>query len=273
MVKVKICNKKLWANFIKIVSAVAAVLSLVLTVVDINQKLRLIISAIISAILVIIFLIMWYIANHTDEKKLKINSSDVTIKYGDLFTENGFKVIAFNEYFDTQVDNKVITESSLNGIFINEHSGGASTVDNAISNEIRLRKNIDKYNVPRPYGGKSIKYKLGSICQYNEFFLLALSHFDDDNKAYISVEDYISCLMHMWNELDIFYAGRPIVLPLLGSGITRFNNSDITPQELLKYILITFKVSKVKLNNTSSLTIVLSDKVRDEVNLFDIQED
>ena len=273
MMKVKICNKKLWANFIKVVSAVAAVLSLVLTVVDIDQKLRLIISAVILAILIIIFLVMWYIANHTDEKKLKINSSNVTIKYGDLFAENGIKVIAFNEYFDTQVDNKVIAKSSLNGIFINEHSGGANTIDDAIDNEMRLRKNIIKDNVPRPYGGKRIKYKLGSVCPYGDFILLALSHFDDDNKAYISVEDYISCLMHMWNELDAFYAGRPIVLPLLGSGITRFNNSDITPQELLKYILITFKVSKVKFNNTSSLTIVLNDKIRDDINLFDIQED
>ena len=223
--KVKLYNKKLWTDFIKIVSAVAAVLSLILTVVDIDQKLRLIISAVILVILVVVFLIMWHIANHTDEKKLKINSSNVTIKYGDLFAEDGIKVIAFNEYFDTQVDNKVIAESSLNGVFISEHSDGASAIDTAIENEIRLRKSIVKENVPRPYGGKSIKYQLGCICPYGEYFLLALSHFDDDNKAYISVEDYISCLMHMWKELDTYYAGRPIVLPLLGSGITRFNTA------------------------------------------------
>lgn len=271
--KVKICNKKLWTNFIKIVSAVAAVLSLILTVVDIDQKLRLIISAVILVILVVVFLVMWYIANHTNEKKLKINSSNVTIKYGDIFAENGIKVIAFNEYFDTQVDNKVIAESSLNGVFISGHSDGASAIDTAIESDIRLRRSIVKENVPRPYGGKSIKYQLGCICPYDEYFLLALSHFDDDNKAYISVEDYISCLMRMWNELDTYYAGKPIVLPLLGSGITRFNNSDITPQELLKYIIMTFKASKVKFNNTASLIIILNDKVRDEINLFDIQED
>ena len=216
---------------------------------------------------------MWYIANNTDEKKLKINSSNITIKYGTLFEENGIKVIAFNEYFDTQVDNKVIAESSLNGIFISKQSDGARAIDDAIEKEARLKNGVVKENVSRPYGGKSIKYQLGCICPYGEYFLLAFSHFDDDNKAYISVEDYISCLMHMWNELDTYYAGRPIVLPLLGSGITRFNNSDITPQELLRYIIMTYKASKVKFNNTASLTIVLSDKLRDEINLFDIQED
>lgn len=79
--------------------------------------------------------------------------------------------------------------------------------------------------------------------------------------------------MHMWNELDRYYAGRPISITLLGSGITRFNNTEIHPQELLKYIIMTYKASKVKYNNTSSLTIVLSEKLREEINLYDIRED
>lgn len=216
---------------------------------------------------------MWILANKKDEKKLKINSTNIVIKYGDLFEEEGLKVIAFNEFFDTQVDDKVIATSSLNGIFITEHSDGASTIDNKIDSEIRLKQSIISENVHRKFGGKTTRYKLGCVCPYYDYFLLSFSHFDDDNKAYISVEDYISCLMHMWNELDIYYAGRPIVLPLLGSGITRFNTSDITSQELLKYMVMTFKASKVKFNNTSSLTIILNEKIRDDINLYEIQED
>ena len=207
------------------------------------------------------------------EKSLKINLTDITIKYGDLFLEEGLKVIAFNEFFDTQVDDKVIATSSLNGIFITEHSDGASSINDRIENEEYLKKEVSAENVSRKFGGKSTRYKLGCICPYDDYLLLAFSHFDDNNKAYISVEDYISCLMHMWNELDIYYAGRPIVLPLLGSGITRFNNSDITYQELLEYIVMTFKASKIKFNNTSSLTIILDDKIRNDINLYDIQED
>ena len=223
--------------------------------------------------MILTFLIMWILANKKDEKKLKINSTNIVIKYGDLFEEEGLKVIAFNEFFDTQVDDKVIATSSLNGIFITEHSDGASTIDNKIDSEIRLKQSIISENVHRKFGGKTTRYKLGCVCPYYDYFLLSFSHFDDDNKAYISVEDYISCLMHMWNELDIYYAGRPIVLPLLGSGITRFNTSDITSQELLKYMVMTFKAIKVKFNNTSSLTIILNEKIRDDINLYEIQED
>ena len=49
--------------------------------------------------------------------------SDVAIKTGDIFQQPGLKAIAFNEYFDTLVDNKVIGDTSLNGVFIQKHLG------------------------------------------------------------------------------------------------------------------------------------------------------
>lgn len=56
--------------------------------------------------------------------KTKINGKLVTIKVGDLFAESGWKVIPFNEFFDTQVDDVIIAHSSLNGIMIDEHIEG-----------------------------------------------------------------------------------------------------------------------------------------------------
>lgn len=271
--KVKFTNKRLWREFIKIVSAATAVLSIVLTVIDIDQKPRIIIATIIVLILIITFMVMWILANKKDSQNLKINGTDINIKYGDIFNQRGAKVIAFNEFFDTQVDNKIISENSLNGIYINHYSPGVEVIDNAINSEPRLKKAVIEENVTRLYGGKTTRYRLGSICPVDDYFLLAFSHFDEDNKAYISVEEYISCLMRMWNELDKYYAGRPISVTLLGSGITRFNSNEIAPQDLLNYIVMTFKASKVKFNNTSSLSIVLDKHVKDEINLYDIQED
>ena len=117
--KVKVNNKRLWGSFIKIVSVVTSMLSFLLTIVEIKQCLRLLITTILFGILVIVFFIMWYLANKKVEQNLKINATDVIIKYGDIFTQPGVKVIAFNEYFDTQVDDHVIAANSLNGIYIN----------------------------------------------------------------------------------------------------------------------------------------------------------
>lgn len=271
--KVKFCSKKLWSKFAKVVATVTSIVSFVLPFIDLSQQFKFFILIGVLIVLSSSFLIFWYRANHEKEKILKINETTVTIKFGDIFTEPGLKVIAFNEYFDTQVDNKIIASSSLNGIFITKYSVDATDIDNEIKSNKKLKNNVIARNVKRPNGGKKIRYKLGSICPYkNEFFLLAFSHFDDDNRAYLSVEDYMSCLMHMWNELDICYAGRPIVIPLLGSGITRIKNVKLSPQELLSYLLITFKASKVKFNNTSSLSIILNEIIRDNINLYDIRE-
>ena len=271
--KVGITNKLLWSNFIKVISAVAGVLSIVLTFIDIEQRPRIVIAICSFILLLIIFIVMLIFANKKTSRKMKINGTDVNVIYGDIFAQKGIKVIAFNEYFDTKVDDKIISTTSLNGIYINQHSAGADVIDTIINTEEHLKKKILKKNVNRKYGGKTTLYKLGTICPVDDYFLLALTHFDEDNKAYLSLEDYIPCLMHMWNELDIYYAGKPIAITLLGSGITRFNNSEITPQELLKYIVLTFKASKVKFNNTSSLAIVLNERFRDKINLYDIKED
>lgn len=270
--KIKITNKKLWANYIKPVSASAGIISFVLAFVDLNQCIRITIGIAYIVFLLITFLVMLYRANRETSKKLHINGTDVEIVFGDIFSQNGIKVIAFNEYFDTQVDNRIISETSLNGQYILHHSDGQKYIDTVIDKEKHLEDAIVERNAFRKQGGKQIKYRLGTICPIDDYFLLALTHFDDENKATISVEDYISCLMHMWSEIDTYYAGRPVSLTLLGSGITRFNDAEITPQELLQYLVMTFKASKVKFNNTSSLTIVLNEKVKDEINLYDIKE-
>ncbi|MGM3372103.1 macro domain-containing protein, partial [Escherichia coli] len=62
----------------------------------------------------------WKKANKLRSIEIDIEGTTVCIKSGDIFKENGLKAIAFNEYFDTLVDNKIINEVSLNGIFLKE---------------------------------------------------------------------------------------------------------------------------------------------------------
>ena len=190
--------------------------------------------------------------------------------YGDIFKRDGIKVIPFNEYFDTTVDNKIISEISLNGQYINNHSKGKEYLDSIIKHDQHLEKNVIERNVHRENGGKTARYTLGTICRDDDYFLMAFTHFDEDDCAYLSPEDYVNCLMHMWHELDVFYAGRPVNITLLGNGITRLKNEEILEQELLQNIISTFEMSKVQFGNTSSLTIVLSESVRDKINLYNI---
>ena len=53
--------------------------------------------------------------------KTSINGKPVEIKTGDLFAEKGWKVIPFNDRYDTQVDDVIIAHNSLNGKMIDSY--------------------------------------------------------------------------------------------------------------------------------------------------------
>lgn len=262
-------NKRLRIEFLEFISIVATILTILLAFFDIEQIYRCYIGWLMLVSLILIYLYFWYRANHKRTCNLKINNTDITIKCGDIFKQPDIKIIAFNEFFDTQVDDNIIAANTVNGIYINKYSKGSKQLDEIIANESRLRQNIIETDIVRSFGGKSTRYKLGSICPNGEFFLLALTGFDENNRAYLSVEDYMSCLMYMWRELDRYYAGREISLTLLGSGITRFNDRTIKNQELIDYILMSFKASKIKFN--SSISIILTDSVCKDLNLYEIR--
>ena len=52
------------------------------------------------------------------------------------------KIIAFNEFFDTKVDNNIIAANTLNGIYINKYFKDSGILDDIIENEGRLHQNI-----------------------------------------------------------------------------------------------------------------------------------
>lgn len=268
--KVKLFDKKLIQKFYGVLSIIGTVTSLILIFVDIPLASKSWIGIISLILLVICYIYIWYKSNNINNLELNIEGSPLEIKFGDLFEEDGLKVIAFNEYFDTQVDNIIIARNSLNGFFIENYINDIIEFDDRISNDTHLNEKIIETNIIRK-AGKTTQYKLGSIFAYEDFLLTAFSHFDKENRAYLSMQDYLGCLLEFWNEIDIIYAGRTIVLPLLGSGITRFKGyENVSEQELLEIILWSFKVSRIKFRYPSKVKIVISNDKKDKISLFNI---
>ena len=221
--------------------------------------------------LVLAFIIVWYRANNIKSITLNINNSSLEIEKGDIFEEEGFKIIAFNEFFDTQVDDVVLSKNTINGKYILRFYPLSSELDSIISADSHSAEQIID-EVQRKAGKKS-KYKLGTIIKNGEYFLLAFTRFDENNRAFLEINDYIGCLMNMWNECDIHYGGNTVVLPLLGSGITRFRGyENITDQELLETIIWTFKVSRIRFQYPARAKIVLTEECLKKVNLYDIKK-
>ena len=170
MAKVNFFDKRIFKEFLEYTSGIGAVLSFVLIFIEIPDEMKLKTGAGFVLLLSIIYTVLWFKSNNLEEVDLDIEGSTVTVKSGDIFEQPGFKVIAFNEYFDTLVDDKIISEQSLNGIFVNKYFP-TSTED--------LDEHIEKYqfddneviekNTARKFG-KKIKYNIGTVFTTNIFW-------------------------------------------------------------------------------------------------------
>jgi len=199
---------------------------------------------------------------NTNELNLRINNTNVKVSYGDIFNQKSYKVIAFNEYFDTTFDNNIISPNSLNGLYISNYVENIEVLNELIDDQINANKFMMEINKERE-NGKKTRCKLGSVINYKDFLLLAFSRFDEKNQAFLTKHDYYMCMGYFWEEIDRLYSGYQVSIPLLGTGITR---TEFSKQELLAALIDTFRNSSLKLTG-EGLNIVLHDKVRAEINL------
>ena len=272
-IKNNIFDKKITKEFLNILAALELMLSLILIFVNIPQNHKMILGIIFVFILVLLYVLVWISSNKINKLTLNINNSKIDIKYGNLFEEEGKKVITFNEYFDTCVDDNIINKKSINGQFILDKINNISDLDEYISTELNKRSKKFKVNSKRTEGKKN-KFELGTTIKYqDEFLLTAFTKFNSNNDAELSMQEYISFLIELWNELDSLYSQDTVVIPLLGAGVTRFRGYDISQQELLELILWTFKISKIKFAYPSKLCIVIHDSLKDKINLYKIREE
>lgn len=77
--------------------------------------------------------------------KIKIRGISVSIKQGNIFDANGWKVIPFNEYFDTIVDDVIVSSTTLNGIFINDYVSDIKKLQDAIMSADKDYSDLKKY--------------------------------------------------------------------------------------------------------------------------------
>lgn len=265
--KITMCDKKLWREYTGKLSIISVFLSYILIVAKVPDGFwcKTTATIILSIFLVCFFLYTWCSANKKRETEVVINGFKVNIIFGDIFLQDGLKVIPFNEHFDTQVDGIIVTPTSLNGIYLDRYC----EIKDRIEDEISKIKPIGQ---KKRVNGRKDKYKLGTICKVDEYLLMALTNFDNENRANLDRKKYFDCMMNFWNELDVIHGGYPVSIPLLGSGITRFNDGYISKQELLNLILYSLKLSRFQIPADSQLTIVIHNSLFNDINLYKLME-
>lgn len=273
MAKISFCNKLIFNEFKNFASPLFASISAIVMFVDdipVNEKKLAGVACII--VLIFIYIFLWVRANWLREINLTIEGSTVIIKTGDIFEQEGLKAIGFNEYFDTQVDERIIAESSLNGKFIKEHLPcSVSELDDYII-KYRFESNEVKGKNTKRAEGKTQKYEIGTICVYCDYLLTAFSKFNRYNEAYLTVPEYIGFLINFWDKVNRIYAQKSVSVPIFGSGITRIKGDKIIDEEdLLKIMLWTFRVSEMRFKYPAKLTIIIHKEKIDRINLLKLK--
>ena len=190
-----------------------------------------------------------------DSVQLSINGTNIIISYGDIFAVEGWKIIGCDTHFDTRVNDVVISKNSLHGKMMLEH-GNISDILGVVEKEairLSLTKNENGlYDFPL---GTIIRYIRKTDDKDENYLLLAMTKLDDQFKACTNMAEFENMLMRMWTEIDRVYAGHPIVIPLLGTGISRFKDKSKNTEMLLRCLLCTLNVSGVRLNTTVKIVI------------------
>ena len=271
--KVEIFDRRLVRTFLeKVVSVVASLCTIVLIFVDVPDQYKPTAGYLAVLILIFLYLCLWYRSNSLRKVNLNIEGSEVSVKTGDIFQQPGLKAIAFNEYFDTQVDDKIISKKSLNGIFIEKHLPASfeelnEHIDNyQFDDEELLEDNVER-------SGKTKRYKLGTICILDEYLLVAFSKFDSKNRASITMPEYLGFLVSFWDNVNRVYSQRDVSVPVFGAGITRIKeHKNISDEDLLKIMLWTFRISEMRFKYPAKLSVIIHEDKIDSIDLFDIKE-
>ena len=203
------------------------------------------IAAIIIVFIIILVIVYKYICK--DYVNLKIRNNNVEICFGNIFKTEGYKVIACDSTFSTQVDDIVISQKSIHGQFLLEHAV-IPELEQVITNDsVGLSRNFET--------GKIIRYH--SNRDDETYLLLAFTKLNEQNEAHTNMTEFIQTLMRMWKGINSVYNSHDIILPLLGTGITRFDDGSKSQRELIACMLYTLYFSGLTFN--SRIKIVMKE--------------
>lgn len=275
--KVSLFDRHLLRSVGSVAFGILGIFSGILTFFDLQESKKVIILMVMILIILMVYFGSFIKANLMRRVRLYIDDSEIDIQEGNIFSEKIFddpnvvKVFAFNEYFDTLVDNNVISENSLNGQFIKKKVVNVKQLDERMASDDFLSHYHVGDNEERA-SGKKAKYALGSIFKYSEsVFLTALTHFNDKNEAYLSIQDYVRFLINFWDQVDSLYANRTVVITLFGLGITRLENHTFNNTQILQIILWTFYIRRIKFKKPAKFVILLDEDTNKNINYYKVK--
>ena len=197
------------------------------------------------SVFIVCFLLYFIYIKKRNKITIKGKNYRIVVKYGDIFKEDGWKVINFDECFTTTTGKGKgdIKDSSLCGKYLGRFpiNDMQLLIDNA---GLKASRKKSLYQ-------NKVRYESGLIIPRDDYFLMSFAKLDSDGVGYFnSREEYYQCLSTLWKELDARYENKDVCISVLGSGLTRIGDETPTRQELVDMIIFSYKLTPRKIKTT-----------------------
>jgi len=203
--------------------------------------------------------------------KIKVANSDTKIEvlFGDIFTQDGIRAIAVNEFFDSALG-KPVSENSLHGFFLNKCFGGyPQPFDKQVDEQLAS----EPHEIVSRSEGKTKKYKIGTTAMLNadkdRYLVFALTHTDITNcMATADVTMMWVALHHVWQRARVECGGSALNLPLVGGGLAKIG---LPTRDLLNLIILAAITETKEKAITQRIRIVLHRDRFEDLDLRDVE--
>lgn len=272
----RIWNRAFWAYFFVAVGTISSVVTLISFVYHWDKPCVFAVVAYIAGVVLASGgFAIWQTWRKTSLDLKISNTLNVKVNEGNLFDYMGndnYVVIPVNEYFDTIVNETIINKGTIHGQFITNFYGDNHTQLHAETEAYFKANNINGKKEDRKWSeGYNVKYPLGTCAiikkENTNFVLLALTHFGQEDHAYVELSEFGRAISTMCKTLAGKVQDKPIYMPLMGMGMSRLNQ---TGQFILKYTLDTI-VGIKDLAIQKGINIIVYPPVAKTLNLNEIK--
>lgn len=219
--------------------------------------LNVIISKIILyiAIFIVVFIVRAALIIIRHKVSIKGDNYTIQIEYGDILKiKNCKKVINFDECFTCDVGNNPgdVKPTSICGQYL-KNNPNLDVKALITNNNIAAKSYRSKYKNKKCYDS-------GLLVPNGDDLLMSFAPLDENGLGKFSTRDsYLKCLDLLWRQIDAYYCEKDVCIPILGAGITRFEDSSgasISKKELLQTIIYSYMLSSHKIKSPHKLRIV-----------------
>jgi len=201
------------------------------------------------------------------------NSFDTKIKvlFGDIFKQEGWRVIAVNDFFDSIVDGHHIAPNTLHGQMLSNYWGG-----NTADWDAQIENAIGDYHheeVDRPTG-KRKRFSLGTTARTSiksdQFLCVALGATNTELEVHATSEEFLLATKKMLRKARSFCSGEPLSIPIMGSGLLRIGvKFNILVHLILLAVFEETKKSKI----TNEIRIVIYDGDYSNIDILALEKE